>query len=196
MSGMSWHFVLNMNFLILLLRLLLLLLLEWPPPPPPAPDHSRLSYLWRCGSSFPVLASLIYLVIHLFCGHPLIRISIGFQSVIFLISFISEENCALMSTISPISRRKPDNTRGSSFLLKCSHHLLCGLVYIEQYLKFVNFCNLLWLIPHPSLHWIGRDIFLNICLSKIKNYLCVLKTLSRFCICRSLPESSLCSSSF
>ena len=66
--------------------------------------------------------------------------SIQFQSVIFLASFIS------------------------SILLRCPHHCtLCAFIYLTIYSSFINFCNSLFLITHPSLDLTG-PFFLNICL--------------------------------
>jgi hypothetical protein len=61
--------------------------------------------------------------------HPLVLTPIGFQTVIFLTSFVS------------------------SILLRCPHHfILHAFIYFTVSYPFINFCNsLLLLILHPSL---------------------------------------------
>ena len=80
-----------------------------------------------------------------FFPHPLVLNPEGFQSVNFLTSFIF------------------------SILLRCPHcFILCGFIYLVISSPFINFYNLLlFLILHPSLDLTDRNIFLNICLSKI-----------------------------
>jgi len=97
------------------------------------------------------------------------RITMGFQSVIFLASFIS------------------------STLFRCPHHfILCALMYLTISSSFINFCNLLLLlILHPSLHWIGPNIFLKIYLSYPIYFLCPIHIRPRFHTHQSLLALSM-----
>jgi len=97
---------------------------------------------WLQFLSFSFWKSFITLSLHLIFGHALVLTSTGFQSVIYSTSFIS------------------------SILLRCPHNLiLCAFMYLTISSPCINFCSLLLLILHPSLHWTGPDIFL-ICFSK------------------------------
>ena len=81
----------------------------------------------------------------------------GFQSVIFLTSFIS------------------------SNLLRCPHHfILRAFIYLTSS-PFINFCNSSLLpILHPSLQWTGPNISLKSVFQKLINYLRPVQTMSRF----------------
>ena len=119
-------------------------------------------------SHFSFFKSFIASALHLFFVHTLVLTPVGFWSVIFLSSFIS------------------------SILLWCPHHFnLCAFKHLIIPSPFINFYNLLLLlILHPSLHWIGSNNFLNICLSKT-NKLLMSHAMSRICMRRSLLPLSL-----